>query len=263
MKTFISKLCLSFSIVWGCAILLSSCSNEDDSKILDNNHNQEELYNKLRSSFKYKSFIPSQANVLSNDSVPLSGNINDDLNYLSGLSEEEFKAFLDELYIIIGGENMQVYEDISYNNYMRIFEIMGGHDGMDQLTDFLYAYMWEESGWDSIQALLPMGLTEQQTTVYIAMAVYIDEIARPTYFTIIGEVSEGDETTDPLYNESYCKWELGLALIENGVKIGVEAFLEIMTGGGATEEVIPEGIEIGLDVVEAWLDYERCCGRWH
>jgi hypothetical protein len=49
----------------------------------------------------------------------------------------------------------------------------------------------------------------------------------------------------------------------SGINIGVDALVDIMTGGTAAVLTPLEDVAIGADLASIWLDYEICNGRWH
>ena len=178
-----------------------------------------------------------------------------DLNYLSSLSQEDFEKVRNSFIMKLENAGIEDIESIQDSNYIKIFDLLGGHEGMDQLITFAEEYITSPQGWNQIEFLMPKITSLEQGEVYIYMATYIDKIGRPIYDVLVSKDMPVSRA-----NSAMCKryLEQRLAIVE--VAITAEAFLDTMTGGAATPL---EAIATGADLVGIWIDYEVCNHRWH
>lgn len=240
---------------------ITSCSHEDGPYELTNTSKCEQL-------FRSMSELPT-ISIISETKVDSRSVFNaefvlpcfstEDLEYLSSLSQEEFERFYHDLLNQLGENGIERIEEIRDENYTRIFNIMNGHDGMTKLKDFAIKYIDSTGGWDSFQDLLPDNLTEQQSNIFVGIAVFIDKVSRPVYLTILSSPNYCIQSR----GNTMCDIEAGIKLSLAGVDIGVDGLVDIMTGG--TDAVLTplEDVAIGADLASIWMDYEICNGRWH
>lgn len=129
---------------------------------------------------------------------------------------------------------------------------------MDMLLDFTQKYIFMVRGWNSISQILPESLTLPEQKIYVAMALWVDYIGRPIKEAIFAYEQILESQTRSM--EYPCKLELGTHLALLGLNIGVDAFLDAMSGGAT---IIPTTDIAVLGAVDVWLSYEACCGRYH
>lgn len=178
-----------------------------------------------------------------------------DLNYLSSLSQEDFEKVRDAFIQKLEYAGIEDIESIQDSNYLKVFDLLGGHEGMDQLIAFAQEYMTSPKGWSNIELLMPKNISLEQGKIYVYMATYIDKIGRPIYDVLVSKDAPVSRADSPV-----CKLYLEQRLAIAGVAMSAEAFLDAMTGGTATPI---EVIATGADLVDIWLDYEVCNHRWH
>ena len=181
----------------------------------------------------------------------------EDLTYLSSLPQENFKSFQNSLIERIEDEGgMTKLEEIEDENYTRIFYALDGHEGMDQLLEFAQLYIESDGGWNSIQNLIPAEITDEQSKIFIGLAVYIDKVGRPLY----SEIQKKSELSN---DRKICKLDAAIKLSLLGVNISVDVLVDIMTGGTGAIFSNLEVAALGFELSAIWLDYEVCNNRWH
>lgn len=185
----------------------------------------------------------------------------DDLNYLSSLTEKEFKELHSSIVEACGGS--ESIEAIQTHNYMVLYDELTDNgavpERMTRLKSFCEDYLTKKDGKSSLETLVPNDLTDLEVKIYASQAVFIDLVTRPVYDHIEEmELMKAYENDFP-----WCKAELGFRIALLGLKIGVEAFLDAMSEGIGTLELILDITDAGADVMDMWLQYEVCNGRWH
>lgn len=243
-------------------VLSTGCSQqEDDIQINDSSSKLHQLYDvteNIETESIFSSLNPASRSSSSSNTYPVF--TQKDLTYLASLSQAEFQLVIDDFNSQLTTNERIEAEEIQDSLYIEVFNILDGHEGMDNLISFAQRYMEASQGWNSIESLLPSNLSHQQGEIYIRMAVYVDKIARPIYNQLVdldnptsrAILSNGDDPT--------CKWYLTQRLAIAGIAMSAEAFLDAMTGGAATPI---EVVATGADLVGIWLDYEVCNHRWH
>ena len=208
---------------------------------------------KTHPTVSFLSVITNSRGAPSNGGFPIFSS--QDLNYLSSLSQEEFEEVREAFIKKIEYAGIEYTDSIQNSYYIKVFDILGGHEGMDRLINFAQEYLALPSGWDQIEPLIPESLSLEQGNIYISMANYIDKIARPIYETLISKTIPNTRGDNPV-----CDWYLTQRLAIAGVAISTEEFIDCMTGGAATPLEI---VATGADLLGIWLDYEVCNHRWH
>lgn len=150
----------------------------------------------------------------------------------------------------IGGE--AVTDSIQLCRIDEFMVKLGGSKQSDRYQDFIVSYMQMKPGWSSISTTLPHGISIKEQELYVTQATYLDLIARPIY-----------DSLQMAYDSSVTVCEIHLA-IDLGMNIGgmaVDAFIDEMSDGIATEELIEQFCLYGLDIVKIWHEYENCKGK--
>lgn len=240
-----------------CIISLAfvSCSQDSEPKFGSNDSMFKSLYEKMKdeSSIPLFSIINnSRAKTIEKGYPEIS---QQDLEYLSELSPEELESLHNKLVERLEDNGIIDMDSIQDENYIKIFQFLGGHEGMDKFIKFTEDYMNSSKGWEQIERLIPNDLTTEQGEIYITMATYVDRIGRPIYCYLSSQDNPISRSDNPL-----CRELLKQKLEGLGIDMTVDAFLDLATGGLATED---EMFVIGVDIAGIWLDYEHCNGRWH
>lgn len=177
-------------------------------------------------------------------------------NYLSTLSQQQFESSRDSLSHRLGEEDYSRISDEEFNNYTRLFNVLGGKDGLEKLTDFGVAYINTNSNgdWREVDYLLPDDLNDEQLDIYVGMAVYIDKIGRPVYLSFVTPL-EG--------REHACAEDAKIKLALIGIDVEVAVLSDILTDGFLAFASELEGVYVGVNLMDIWLQYEICMGRWH
>lgn len=174
--------------------------------------------------------------------------------YLLGLSQSELEHVKDSLVNVAGG--IQVLDNIQAANFMSVYNKIGGKEGINALIDFSVQYLNMEPGWDTLAQIIPVNILNGPAgQQYVEQAAYLDRVARPICELMISSRWEKDIP--------FCKMQLMRDLGYAGVSISTDAFLDAMSGGVETPELILQLISAGVNVYEAYYDYEACNGRWH
>lgn len=202
----------------------------------------------------------------------------EDLDYLSSLTAQQLDSLCNDILVKLGPDASEKLEEKRDENYIFMFEYLGGHEGMDKYNAFFEAYLLSDGGEDDFYRLLPVGLQPEQEKIYAIQAVYIDRMARPIYNRLtrsrgrdVSLKGFGNDTVIALPpggqpQLDLCKRALQDALKNLGYDIGVDVFIDVVSdviGLG-----IPEFIEIGDDIMqlhdvyELWEDYKNCKGRF-
>lgn len=243
-----------------CSAPLVSCTQEkDDIEDSLEYSRAEQLYYELsRIPTESLFFGDNQNGSRSTDSAQADIHIYTEVGrqYLSTLSQDQFQSSLDSLTSRISLGDQAFIMDKEYENNLRIFNLLGGKEGLDKLSDFAIAYINTDANgdWRIVESMMPEGLNEKQMDVYVGMAVYIDRIARPIYATF---------TKTTIGDDELCKIEAVVSLMSVGVDIGFDAFLDICTDGAGLYATPEEAAYVGVDLMQIWIDYEICMGRWH
>ena len=240
------------------SVFFVGCSHEEINPSINTENDIEQLYNELSSRPSVSIFLIDNISRGNNTLIPIF--TPDDLKYLSSLSQKDFESFRSNIISEFGPNGNEIIENIEDRNYTSIFNLMNGHIGMDEYLNFATTYIESKSGIEILQELIPKNINGIQTKLYVAMAVYIDKLARP----LLDELVLHEESSEPSRSGfAYCKWEAERRLALAGVQMGVDALCDVMTGGAALELTPLEGAAITADLTGIWLDYEVCNGRWH
>lgn len=178
------------------------------------------------------------------------------LDYLSNLSLEE----LDDLMTsnnLFNKDMLDLYDRLETENIIRIYDILGGRIQYDILQEFMIKYLESPGGINYIEKLIPGKLCEKQVKIYIAMSVYIDNIARPIFQYL-------EKNTRAYSNDkAICKWEAAAKLSILGVGVSLDLFLDAASGGtfAAFSEIGADALIVGA--VDIFHSYEECNGRVH
>lgn len=236
-------------------LVFVSCSQEEAFEADEKNSEYKSIYETLKEepTVSILSLLNNSRASGVEDGYPVFSS--EDLNYLSSLSQEDFEKVRDAFIKRLKSAGIEDVESIQDSNYIKIFDLMDGHQGMDQLIAFAQEYITSPQGWNQIELLMPQNISLEQGEVYIYMATYIDKIGRPIYDVLTSKdmpVSRADS--------QICIRYLQQRLAIAGAAISTEEFIDVMTGGAATPL---ELIATGADLVSIWLDYEVCNHRWH
>lgn len=238
-------------------VIFTGCSQDKD--IIENNYDSriEDLYLKLSKIVYQNSRSNNITDKNSNNVMAFFSNTN--LKYLSSLSKEDFLSLKNSLEAQLGKERIDEIEKVSEENYIYIFNLMGGDEGLNRYLNFTYLYLNSNGGIDCLKKMIPAFLSEKQLEYYIGMALYVDKLARP----ILNTISKDRPLSRVNRDKESCKKEAEIRLALVGLNIGVDAFLDLMTDGAALELTPFEGTAVTADLLSIWIDYEICNGRWH
>ncbi|MCM1520993.1 MAG: hypothetical protein NC098_09425 [Lachnoclostridium sp.] len=89
------------------------------------------------------------------------------------------------------------------------------------------------------------------------MSVYVDKIAHPYYDAL------KNKNMHNLADRRECVLAAETKLALCGINIGVDVLVDIMTGGATVELTPLETAALQCELINIWLDYEVCNGRWH
>lgn len=120
-------------------------------------------------------------------------------------------------------------------------------------------YMESDGGWSNIEPYLPTSGSKKAQFIYINMAIYVDKSAKP----IIDEIFLNRVQNDPNEDTGICEVTAMARLAALGIDMKVSEMVDAVTGGGGG---ILEGIELiggAATLMDIWLSYEICKGRWH
>lgn len=190
----------------------------------------------------------------------------EDLNLLNSLSCSEMISLKEYYLNKLGTSGIEDYECIDTENYEYVFNLLGGHEGMDKLFAFFNSYLQVEGGKNNLIKLLPNNLSNEETYVYVGMGIFVDNIARPVYSILTNHENQCEKdneinTRSGGSNDRLdCKLDLGAKLAIMGVGVTVESFLDAAAGGALTELEADSAV---LGLTDIWLSYEACNGRWH
>lgn len=238
-------------------VAFASCSNETDLTLSKTqNSNSYKTYSDLLS-LPSKSLLNSGngngVNTRSNE-VQYPAISKNDANILLNMSQCELENVMDSLINLAGG--MQVIDSIQTDNYLSTFNKVGGKEGVGALIDFSTQYLTMKPGWESVEQIIPNDvLNGPMGQQYAEQAAYLDRVARPISELLISSKWEHDI--------SICKMQLAVDLAYTGVSVSTDAFLDAMSGGVETPELILQLISAGVNVYETYRNYEECNGRWH
>lgn len=187
-----------------------------------------------------------------------------DLNYLSTLTKKEFVNLRDSLILESGG--MEILDSLEIANYMLLYEEITENgkyiERIQRLKEFCIDYLTSPQtnyNFDIDSNYLNLSIYEKK--IYTQQSAFIDMVTRPIYDHI--STVNLDIVHDRKGDRPDCLLELGTKLAIVGLKIGVSGFLDAMTGGADTAQVVLECLDAGVDAMSLWLDYEVCNGRWH
>lgn len=187
-----------------------------------------------------------------------------DLVALASLSMEELQARRQSRLEAMGAEKIAQIEERKAENIAKMYDLMGGHEGLDRLKAFMTEYLKGAKGWARISELLPQGLTDRQAKGYLAMAVYVDNIARPMYSYLTKAYTGSKKNNiitrggmgNPIFSRSLCEEYLANSL--SGTGMSVAAFKALMddtseTAGPPMDETWEE-----IDYEGIWAEYTFC-----
>ncbi len=254
------KLLFSLSFLMMC--FLNSCTQENNDEI--STSKLKELYEKLETC-PYNSIF--SINYGTSRAEHTSDYIyfavtNDDIEYLSSLSQDEMKEERERLIQSLGHSGENIIDSLQSVGYEHIFNVLGGHVGMNQLINFTTTYIENIEStekWDEISQLIPSNLTENQANIYIYMAVCVNKICRPIYRVLTTRQIQNISTTSR-NARNICDAQLAAELSIMGIDLTAEAFIDIMSGGAMTAFEATVGC---ANLVGIWYNYETCNGRWH
>lgn len=116
--------------------------------------------------------------------------------------------------------------------------------------------METNGGWGELRSLIPTGLTIEQAKIYVCMAVYIDKVARPIDNVLIDKSTKSRDS-------KFCEREARIRLALAGIDVTVYGLVDLLTDGvGFTLSTLEES-SVAANLMNIWLDYEICNGRWH
>lgn len=246
MKRSINIMAIAVAVLLG----LASCSHEEPASLNRNEKTLEAIYESLDR-------LPRQSiydqGGITRTGLTLPVITEADLAALASLSMEELQARRQSRLEAMGAEKIAQIEERKAENIAKMYDLMGGHEGLDRLKAFMTEYLKGAKGWARISELLPQGLTDRQAKGYLAMAVYVDNIARPiySYLTIINPAPKDNITTTrqslSVNSHGYCKTQLANALLELGLEINVDDFIAAMDDTGE---------EAGPPINETWEDFD-------
>lgn len=256
MKTFslTLKICL-------CSILsinFACCKEDEELCFNSENLDYEKLYYEASNIPTYSLLeqVSENGRAGNNSGIQIPVLTESDLDYLASLSFNELKSLRDDVTARLGEGSLEIIDEIEYENYLRIYNLLEGHKGVDKLLDFGRIYLETPGGWQYVESSLPQKVSVEQAKLYIGMSIYIDKIARPILLKL-------DDSPKNSRGLSMCRMEAESKLLLYGFDIGFEAFVDIMTGGAGA--LLTE-LEAAYDVsrlTSIWLEYEVCMGRQH
>lgn len=258
-------------IVTSVIVIASGCSCTSENEIFHEreNNSAEIIYEKFVNRKKISLFNLSNSGetkgeILHSAYIPFISI--EDLKKLSSLNYSEM-VYLKEYYLNkIGESRIEASDCIETENYEYVFNLLGGHEGMDKLFVFFNNYLQEEGSKNNLLKLLPDNLSHEEICVYVGMGIFVDNIARPVYSILTNSknLCENDNEINTRSGGSTdrldCKIDLGAKLAIMGVGITVESFLDAAAGGAITELQADSAV---LGLTDIWLSYEACNGRWH
>lgn len=236
-------------------LILVSCAKEDDFELNEKNTEYKSIYETLTEtpSVSILSLLNNSRTSDEEDGYPLFSSV--DLNYLSSLSQEDFEKVRYAFIEMLKSADVKDVESIQDSNYIEIFDLLGGYQGMEQLIAFSQEYITSPRGWNQITHLMPQNISLKQGKIYVYMAAYIDKIGRPIYDALISRDTPASRA-DSLICKRYLQQRLAIA----GLAISADLFIDAMTGGSATPI---EFIATGAELLGIWFEYEVCNFRWH
>lgn len=245
---------LIFSVLFGS----TSCSQDDLEVKTEKNNEVDELYQNLMSqpTVSLLSIGTNQSRSYSSTYVPTF--YTTDLDFLKSLNQEEFVNALASIMSNFDVLSEEIIDEIAINNYNSLMINLNGQDGISKLLNFASDYLHLKGGVEAIEASLPTDLNNNEIKYYIAMAVYVDRIARPFY-----SLMTSDNKSNISRSNEYCKIEAERKLLLCGCEFGLDTLIEIMTGGIDTEGYCFEDAAMLADLEGIYHDYEVCMGRWH
>lgn len=181
-------------------------------------------------------------------------------NYLS-VPTEVLVHRRDSLLSLLGNEP---YENLNAQNSLameKAREIMESNEGMADLKKFTITYLMEPIGGpEVINKIAPSGLSDTQKELFAEVATFIDLSGRNLYVAMEQIAIENfmvvvsDKEAEPCWHDAKIQLEL------LGIKIGVQTLVAIGTGGEMAPLDIIDDI---FQIIEIYLAYEACQGRWH
>lgn len=233
---------------------LASCSHEEPASVNKNEKTLEAIYESL-DRLPRQSIYDQSGSTRTGVRLPVITEA--DLAALASLSMEELQARRQSRLEAMGAEKIAQIEERKAENLAKMYDLMGGHEGLDRLKEFMTEYMKGEKGWSRISELLPQGLTDRQAKGYLAMAVYVDNIARPIYLYTF---RENKIASTRLSTNIDCDGFLAYRLVQNGISMDVADFIFWMENGESTEPEAEPPFEFPDEVnpESLWEEYLNC-----
>lgn len=257
MKNFIS---ISFSsLLFFMSSVITWCSQEEIELSSSKNDEIDSIYQNLMNQPTISLLSIPQNLSRSSSLQDIPEFTQEDLEYLKSLSQEHFICEQAKLLSLLDGISQETIDEIAVNNYNSIVSNLGGQDGFYELLDFGSNYLHSDGGVSDIKNTLPKCINNVKIKYYIAMAVYIDKLARP-----ICSIMENNINKNPMSRQiGDCRREAETKLLLAGCDFGLDTLIEIMTGGADTGEYVFEDAYLLADIERIYYDYEVCMGRWH
>lgn len=235
----------------------ASCTHEDPTAGNQNGKTLQDIYERF-DKLPRASVYSSQSATRGERSLPAITEA--DLQQLASLTAEQLMACRQSRLDALGAEKLARIEEKKAENMAKMYDLMGGHEGLDRLKAFMTGYMQGAKGWHRIEALMPQGLSDKQANAYLAMALYVDNIARPIYAYLTAayagnNITRGDIYT-PILPIGLCEEYLSNALAGTGISI--DDFLKAMDD--TSEAAGPPANETWeeIDYEGIWAEYEFC-----
>lgn len=226
------------------SFMLFGCISEDDTEeaIKDNYSSYENCYNDIVSLPNMNIFSTVYySNSTRSKAVGFPSVTKEDLNYLSSLSQNEFKNLRDSLAQKAGGG--EVIDSLEVANYMSLYLKVTNNgkepNKMTKLKDYCIDYLLNyEQGSNLIENSEYADLSSEELEIYAYQSAFIDKVSRPIYEHIYEESLKATYEYEREGDHVMCMLDLGFKLALAGVDIGVGAFLDAMSGGIGTEGLI-------------------------
>lgn len=245
-------------------LLNSSNDNSDDAAF-------EAFYQQL-SLLTSPPLISSNTNTTrnsNNDVASIPSVSNETLNKLATLKISELRTAKDSIAALLGKKCIDAYESRKINNYAYMYELLGGHSGMDQIKSFTKSYMGAPKGWEFAKTLIPTDLSADQKALYVIMAVYVDRFARPVKIHAMSHLyefisdSKSPNTRGYRYpSVSDCNRELDDMLAAAGANMNAEEFIKIWMNQSSDNQNPENGpsddSQYELDLYTIYLSYRMC-----
>lgn len=168
MKKFYTSFLVAFISIL--SIAFSGCSQEEPINEVKEENDLKNLYQLLSNQPSYSLLSLSETYPSRSSLHGLPKITKDDISFLKTLSQEEFMDLQTRLSDMGVTENS--FDEISAINQYKLYEILGGNNGVNKLMEFSSAYLKSKGGFNHLFQLLPKDLKENEAEYYIAMAIY-------------------------------------------------------------------------------------------